>query len=142
MKKKIDLKKILNFFKKIDQKNSLHLNFNENKKMATLFGDKYSNFLLQLKGVSIKNKKHLIQILNSKPRSFLTNLIILVKKFKYFEYLLNKKMEEINPKTIISLSKKTLINKIVFLKKTNSISELKKLKKKKKILKKKKKKKK
>src|SRR6267154_2062312 len=129
MKIKFDLNKNLlkKNFNKIDfkKKNSLNININDNKKMVTLFGGKYINFLLQLKGVSINNKIDLIQILNSKPRSFLTNLIILVKKFKYYEYLLNKKMKEINPKTMILLSKKTTINHIESLELTNTSSELK-----------------
>lgn len=85
----------------------IQVSINDNKQLITLFADNYIKFLSRIRGTNINNKNDLIEVLNRKPRSFLTRLRILVSKFKHYENLVNKNISSkiINPKLIVKATK-------------------------------------
>ncbi len=85
----------------------LNININDNKQLIGLFNGKYQQFLFRNKGTEINNKQDIINILNKKPRSFLTTLNILVKTFKQYENRLISYTSQIHPTKMVSVSKST-----------------------------------
>jgi hypothetical protein len=72
-----------------------------------LFEGKYQQFLFRHKGTEINSKEDIINLLNRKPRSFLTTLNILVKTFKNYDHRLTAHISKLHPKQITNLTKKT-----------------------------------
>ena len=72
-----------------------------------MFEGKYQQFLFRHKGTEINSKEDIINLLNRKPRSFLTTLNILVKTFKNYDHLLTAHISKLHPKQITNLTKKT-----------------------------------
>ena len=75
--------------------------------MIKLFEGKYQQFLFRHKGTEINSKDDIINLLNRKPRSFLTTLNILVKTFKNYDHRLTAHISKLHPKQITNLTKKT-----------------------------------
>jgi len=75
-----------------------------------MFGDRYLKFLYINQATQVNSKDDLINLLNSKPRSFLTGVQLLVNKFKNYENKLidNKKQNKVHFKDFIMLNKKTI----------------------------------
>jgi Mitochondrial ribosomal protein (VAR1) len=86
---------------------SLNITINDSKKMVTMFGGKYIQFLMRNKGSTIKSKNDLIVILNRKPRSFLNRLSSLITNFKNYDSKLTRNLisKKIHPRKLITLSK-------------------------------------
>jgi hypothetical protein len=89
---------------------SLNITINDSKKMVTMFGGKYIQFLMRNKGSTIKSKNDLIVILNRKPRSFLNRLSSLIRNLKNYDSkltsnLLMRSPKKIHPRKLITLSK-------------------------------------
>lgn len=89
---------------------SLNITINDSKKMVTMFGGKYIQFLMRNKGSTIKSKNDLIVILNRKPRSFLNRLSLLIRNLKNYDSkltsnLLMRSPKKIHPRKLITLSK-------------------------------------
>ena len=88
----------------------LNIKINDNKKISKMFGDRYLKFLYINQATQVNSKDDLINLLNSKPRSFLTGVQLLVNKFKNYENKLidNKKQNKVHFKDFIMLNKKTI----------------------------------
>lgn len=89
---------------------SLNITINDSKKMVTMFGGKYIQFLMRNKGSTIKSKNDLIVILNRKPRSFLNRLSLLIRNLKNYDSkltsnLLMRSPKKIHQRKLITLSK-------------------------------------
>ena len=88
----------------------LNIIINDNKKISKMFGDRYLQFIHINQATQVNSKDDLINLLNSKPRSFLTGVQILVNKFKNYENKLidNKKQNKGHFKNFIMLNKKNI----------------------------------
>ena len=101
MNKKINLLKYDKRFK------GINITINDNKRLIKMFEGKYQQFLFRNKGTEINSKEDIINLLNRKPRSFLTTLNILVRTFKTYDQRLTAYISKLHPKQITSLTKKT-----------------------------------
>lgn len=77
----------------------------DNKNWVNLFGANYDKFLFRNKGISIKNKEQLLQILNNKPRTLLSTLRILVKGLKVYNSQLQWKLTSLRSNKNLTSSK-------------------------------------
>ena len=91
----------------------LNLVINDNKKISKMFGDRYLQFLHLNKGTQINSKTDMINMLNRKPRSLLTAVQLLVKKFKTYQNILINyhTINKVHPKNFILLNK-NIVNPI------------------------------
>jgi hypothetical protein len=101
MNKKINLLKYDKRFK------GINITINDNKRLIKMFEGKYQQFLFRNKGTEINSKEDIINLLNRKPRSFLTTLNILVTTFKNYDKQLTAYISKLHPKQITNLTKKT-----------------------------------
>jgi ribosomal protein S15P/S13E len=101
------MKKNLNLLKWNKRFKGVNITINDNKRLIKLFEGKYQQFLFRHKGTEINNKEDIINLLNRKPRSFLTTLNILVKTFKNYDHRLTAHISKLHPKQITNLTKKT-----------------------------------
>lgn len=85
----------------------VNITINDNKRLIKMFQDKYQQFLFRHKGTEINSKEDIINLLNRKPRSFLTTLNLLVKTFKQYDNRLTAHISKLHPKQITNLTKKT-----------------------------------
>jgi len=101
------MNKNINILKCNKRFKGVNITINDNKRLINLFEGKYQQFLFRHKGTEINSKEDLINLLNRKPRSFLTTLNILVKTFKNYDHLLTAHISKLHPKQITNLTKKT-----------------------------------
>jgi hypothetical protein len=101
------MKKNINLLKWNKKFKGVNITINDNKRLIKLFEGKYQQFLFRHKGTEINSKEDIINLLNRKPRSFLTTLNILVKTFKNYDHRLTAHISKLHPKQITNLTKKT-----------------------------------
>lgn len=101
------MNKNINLLKWNKKFKGVNITINDNKRLIKLFEGKYQQFLFKHKGTEINSKDDIINLLNRKPRSFLTTLNILVKTFKNFDHHLTAHISKLHPKQITNLTKKT-----------------------------------
>jgi len=101
------MKKNINQLKWNKRFKGVNIIINDNKRLIKMFEGKYQQFLFRNKGTEISSKEDIINLLNRKPRSFLTTLNILVRTFKTYDQRLTAYISKLHPKQITSLTKKT-----------------------------------
>ena len=107
--------KNINLLKSKKRFKGVNIIINDNKRLINLFEGKYQQFLFRHKGTEINNKEDIINLLNRKPRSFLTTLNILVKTFKIYDQHLTAHISKLHPRQITNLTKKTFNNTNTFI---------------------------